>query len=128
MLGQNLELENQALVRRDALLLVSVDHGDRLAEMQAALVAIAAGGPTTLVHYRFDAIEASLLVPFGAQSGLSLGLHGRGTAIRETYDAAGAVVSRTGEPFDLVFAVRRATGARWLNVGVLPPSAATGGG
>jgi Na+-transporting NADH:ubiquinone oxidoreductase subunit NqrB len=127
-LGQNLELENQALLRRDALLLVSVDHGDRLAEMQAALVAIAAGGPTTLVHYRFDAIEASLLVPFGAQSGLSLGLHGRGTAIRETYDAAGAVVSRTGEPFDLVFAVRRATGARWLNVGVLPPSAATGGG
>ncbi|HET7473429.1 MAG TPA: hypothetical protein VFJ71_09910 [Candidatus Limnocylindrales bacterium] len=125
-LGQNLELENQALLRRDAPLLAAVDHGDRLAEMQAALVAIAAGGPTTVVHYRFDTIDASLLVPFGAQTGLSLGLHGRGTATHETYDAAGALVSRSSEPFDLVFAVRRATGARWLNVAVLPPSAASG--
>ena len=125
-LGQNLELENQALLRRDALLLAAVDHGDRLSEMQAALLAATAAGTTPIARYRFDAIDASLLVPFGAQSGLSLGLRGRGTVTRETVDGAGTVVSRTTEPFDLVFAVRRATGARWLTVGVLPPSAAGG--
>jgi len=57
------------------------------------------------------------------QTGLSLGFHSQGTVIHETYDASGNLQSQTSEPFDLVFAVRRATGDRWLNVGVLPPSA-----
>jgi hypothetical protein len=125
-LGQNLELENQALLRRDESLLPQIAHGDRLAELQRALADVRASGTTTIVHYRFDSIDASLLVPFGAQTGLSLGLHGRGAATRETYDANGRLVSSRSEPFDQVFAVRRATGARWLNVGLLPPSAAGG--
>jgi hypothetical protein len=41
-----------------------------------------------------------------------------GTATTETYDARGALVSRTSAPFSLWFVVRRATGARWLNVAV----------
>ena len=36
-LAQNLELENQALLRRDPTILPAVDHGDRLTEMQARL-------------------------------------------------------------------------------------------
>ena len=36
-LAENLELENQALLRADASLLTAVDHGDRLAEMQGRL-------------------------------------------------------------------------------------------
>ena len=36
-LAENLELENQALLRSDPNLLTAVDHGDRLAEMQARL-------------------------------------------------------------------------------------------
>lgn len=125
-LGQNLELENRALRTGDEALLPQVDHGDRLVEMQRALADARATGRTTVVHYRFDTIDASLVVPFGAQTGLSLGLHGRGSATRETYDASGTLVSTSTEPFDRVFAVRRATGARWLTVGVLPPSP-TGG-
>ena len=35
-LAENLELENQALLRRDASILPAVDHGDRLSEMQDA--------------------------------------------------------------------------------------------
>ena len=35
-LAENLELENQALLRGDASILTAVDHGDRLKEMQAA--------------------------------------------------------------------------------------------
>ena len=36
-LARNLELENQALLRRDGEILVAVDHGDRLVEMQERL-------------------------------------------------------------------------------------------
>ena len=118
-LAQNLELENRALLRRDETILPAIAHGDRLIEMQAR-VGDAAAGPVVVTHYEFDAIDVSLLVPFGRQDGLSLGLAGRGTMTRETYDAAGRLqVSRT-MPFDLTFAMRRATGARWLTVAILP--------
>ena len=43
-LAENLELENQALLRADPNLLTAVDHGDRLAEMQARLSDAAATG------------------------------------------------------------------------------------
>jgi Na+-translocating ferredoxin:NAD+ oxidoreductase RnfD subunit len=123
-LAQNLELENQALLRRDGTILPTVDHGDRLLEMQGRLQA-ATTGSAVITHYQFDAIDVSLLVPFGKQDGLSLGLAARGTMIQESYDAAANLVSRQSSPFTQTFAMRRATGARWLNVAVLP---ATPGG
>jgi hypothetical protein len=79
-----------------------------------------ASGTTVTAHYEFDSIDVSLLVPFGAQTGLSLGLAGVGTRVEETRDATGAVVSTQSSPFELTFAMRRATGARWMNVAVLP--------
>ena len=88
-LARNLELENQALLRRDEAILVAVDHGDRLVEMQSRLRGCGATGKTVITHYEFDTIDVSLLVPFGAQTGLSLGLAGRGTMIDETRDAHG---------------------------------------
>jgi Na+-translocating ferredoxin:NAD+ oxidoreductase RnfD subunit len=118
-LAQNLELENQALLRRDGSLLPAVDHGDRLDEMRARLEQ-AERGRTAIAHYQFDALDVSLLVPFGAQTGLSLGLHGTGTVIEERYDASGTLQSRQSSAFSLTFAMRRATGARWLIVAVLP--------
>jgi Na+-translocating ferredoxin:NAD+ oxidoreductase RnfD subunit len=119
-LSQNLELENQALLRRDESILPLVDHGDRLIEMQGRLADAEATGTAVLRHYDFDSIDVSLLVPFGQQSGLSLGLRGRGTLTEDTVDAAGNVLSRQTLPFENTFAMRRATGARWLNVAVLP--------
>jgi Na+-translocating ferredoxin:NAD+ oxidoreductase RnfD subunit len=118
-LAQNLELENQALLRRDQSILTAVDHGDRLTEMQGRLADYGANVQTVLRHYQFDRIDASLLVPFGAQTGLSLGLRGSGTVVEELCDAAGNVLSTQSVPFDQTFAVRRATGDRWLNVAVL---------
>jgi hypothetical protein len=122
-LARNLELENEALLRRDDAILVAVDHGDRLVEMRDRLQDAASAGTAVITHYDFDAIDVSLLVPFGAQTGLSLGLTGTGTMVEETRDADGSVVSRTSSPFELTFAMRRATGARWMNVAVLndPP-------
>ena len=121
-LAQNLDVENQALRRGDAQLLTEVDHGDRLAEMQARIADAASSGSVTLSQYRFAAISARLLVPFGRQDGLSIGLASTGTVVEETYDRNGALQDRQELPFALTFAVRRALGARWLNVAVLPLS------
>ena len=120
-MAQNLEVENQALLRRDESLLEAVDHGDRLIQMQTALAAAQASGTTTVKHYSFKNVDVSLLVPFGKQTGLSLGMHSTGTVTVETYDSAGNLTSTTSQPFDTMFAVRRATGGRWLNVAELPP-------
>ncbi len=122
-LVENLELENQALRRADASILTAVDHGDRLDEMRGRLQAAASSGTTTIEHYRIDHVHVTLLVPFGRQDGLSLGLVSRGTDTRETYDASGHLRSRTSSPFATTFVVRRATGTRWLNVAQLPPGA-----
>ncbi|HEU4671979.1 MAG TPA: hypothetical protein VFS32_03700 [Candidatus Limnocylindrales bacterium] len=121
-LAQNLEVERLALLRRDAGLLTAVDHGDRLTEMRARLDAATASGMTTVERYTFDSFDASLLVPFGQQTGLSLGLAAEGTLVRETYGPNGTLQATATEPFRLTFAMRRATGARWLNVGILPPA------
>ena len=122
-LAENLELENQALLRADGSILPAVDHGDRLIEMQGRLEDAVAKGTTVIPRYRFDALSMSLLEPFGKQTGLSLGLDARGTMTEETYDAAGSLVAQETSPFALRFVMRRATGDRWLNVAVLPPGA-----
>ena len=72
------------------------------------------------MHYQFDSMAVRLLVPFGKQDGFSLGLDSTGTMVTETYDAGGVLQSRESAPFSKTFAVRRATGDRWLNVAVLP--------
>ena len=120
-LAENLELENQALLRRDGSILTAVDHGDRLTEMQGRLNAAATSGKTVIDHYRFDNVRVVLIVPFGVQTGGSIGLDSRGTMIEETYDANGALVDSRSSPFAQTFALRRVFGDRWLNVGVLPP-------
>ena len=120
-LGQNLEVENQALLRRDESLLEAVDHGDRLIQMQVALSDAQSSGTTAIHHYRFETVSVRLLVPFGRQTGLSLGFVATGTVTVDSYDSAGNLTSSTTQPFDTMFAVRRATGARWLNVAELPP-------
>lgn len=122
-LAENLELENRALLRRDASLLEAVDHGDRLDEMRARLRDAQASGTTVLQRYQIDHVNVTLLVPFGKQVSLSLGLNSTGTVTTETYDAAGRLQAKQSAPFATMFVVRQVTGARWLDVAVLPPSA-----
>jgi Na+-translocating ferredoxin:NAD+ oxidoreductase RnfD subunit len=124
-LAENLELENQALLRHDASILTAVDHGDRLDEMQGRLRQAAATGTTVIERYQIDDVHVTLLVPFGRQDGLSLGLESRGTVVTQTYDAGGELQGRASSPFATTFVVRQATGGRWLNVDVLPPRAAS---
>jgi hypothetical protein len=119
--AQNLEIENEALLRADSSLLTQVDHGDRLVEMQDRINSAVASGVTRVDHYQPDSVSVGLLRPFGKQDGLSLGLKASGLVTSETYDASGQLLTRASAPFSLTFVVRRATGARWLNVAVLPP-------
>jgi Na+-translocating ferredoxin:NAD+ oxidoreductase RnfD subunit len=119
-IAENLELENQALLRGDDSILTAVDHGDRLKDMRQRMVDAKASGQTVIRHYLFDSMNVRLVVPFGVQTGLSLGFDSRGTVTEETYDASGALVDRQTKPFADTFVTRRATGDRWLNVAVLP--------
>ena len=121
ILSQNLQVENQALLKSNAGLLTAVDHGDRLKEMQARLQSDSAAGTCVIDVYKFDTVNVTLIVPFGGQTGLSLGFDARGTVNHETYDPSGHLVSQASSSFSQTFAIRRATGARWLNVAVLPP-------
>jgi hypothetical protein len=124
-LAENLELENQALLQGDESVLLAVNHGDRLVEMQGRLAEATSSGRTTVEHYAFDDVNVTLIVPFGVQSGLSLGFDATGTVTSETFDSGGALLDRTTAPFEQTFVMRQATGGRWMNVAVLaaPPSA-----
>jgi len=121
-LAEDLELENQALVRRDATILTAADHGDRLSEMRARVDEARSTGRATIARYAFESVNVVVISPFGVQTGGSIGLVSKGTVTKETVDPAGAVVDRTTEPFHLTFAVRRPFDERWLLVGVLPPA------
>ncbi len=121
-LVENLELENQAVVRADPTILPAVDHGDRLDEMEARVADAAAGRPTVIERYQIDDVEVVLIVPFGQQTSLSLGLDARGTLTEERYED-GEVTAHSTAPFATTFVMRQVTGGRWLNVGVLPPGA-----
>ena len=119
-LAENLELEAQGMRQGDTSILDAVDHGDRRDEMHTLLEAYEADGIRVVEHYDINDIDVTLLAPFGRQEGLSLGMESRGTVTTETYDNEGHLRDRTSAPFAKTFVLRRATGARWLNVAVLP--------
>lgn len=125
-LVENLELENKALLESDATILPAVDHGDRLDAMQQRLADATANGTTVIQRHQIETVNVTLIVPFGKQDGLSLGMQSRGTATTETYDSDGHLQSRTTAPFATTFVVRRATGGRWLNVAERPLSPGAG--
>ena len=118
-LAENLELEHQALRLGDAALLPVVDHGDRLDELRRRLDD-AADGTMAAERYSIEDVRITLVVPFGRQTGLSLGLESRGTVTTETYRSDGDLVSRSSSPFAKSFVLGRPTGGRWLTVAVLP--------
>ena len=61
--------------------------------------AATSSGTTTLAPLPLRRVDASLLVPFGRQTGLSLGLAPRAPSTEETYDATGALQSPRRAPF-----------------------------
>jgi hypothetical protein len=119
-LTENLALENQAIAERDAALLEAITHGDRLEAMQARLRDAQLNNQTMNDDYQLDDVHVTLLVPFGRQDGLSLGIIASGYRTTEVRDEYGVVVSSSTVPFETMWAMRRATGARWLTIAELP--------
>lgn len=124
-LAENLQVERQALQRGEVETLEAVDHGDRLDEMRRRIEEASDGGTKVVEQYQIDDVKITLVVPFGRQAGLSLGLEARGTVTTETYDAGGGLQSRSSAPFATSFVMGRPTGGRWLTVAVLPLEAPT---
>ncbi|MFM8855748.1 MAG: hypothetical protein ACKOI2_00810 [Actinomycetota bacterium] len=119
-LAENLALEAQALSQRDEQLLTAIAHGDRLDALRARLEDAETTGSVMTSSYSIDTVRVTLLVPFGRQDGLSLGMMSSGTVRSETRDAHGTIVATSSAPFETMWAVRRATGERWLIVDELP--------
>ena len=65
-LAENLELENQAVLRADPAILDAVDHGDRLDEMHASDRDAAATGTTVVEHYQIDEVNVDPARPVRA--------------------------------------------------------------
>ena len=94
--------------------------------MQARLQPGAASGATVVERYQIDDVNVTLLVPFGKQDGLSLGLRVAGHGDDGDVRRRRATCRRERpSPFAKTFVMRRATGGRWLNVAVLPYGAGT---
>jgi hypothetical protein len=118
-LAENLETEAQALLDADGRLLTAVDHGDRLAELQAELDQALASGTTIVRRYLFGSLHLVPIVAPGDQSGLSLGFEARGTVEAVTVED-GQETAFTSESFEATFMLSRPTGGRWLTMGTLP--------
>jgi predicted lipid-binding transport protein (Tim44 family) len=88
--------------------------------MQARLAAATRSGQSIIDIHQIRDVRVTLLVPFGRQDGLSLGMIASGVRVTEVRDSVGTVISRTSAPFETMWAMRRATGARWLTIAELP--------
>jgi hypothetical protein len=118
-LAENLELERRALLEADPAILEAVTHGDRLDDLRERLERAEESGTTVVEQFQIDDVNLRLIVPFGRQTGLSLGLESRGTVTTETYDGD-QLQDRTAAPFAKTFVMSRPTGARWLDVAEQP--------
>ena len=113
MLAENLEIEAEAMRRRERVLLLSVDFGARLAEMQRRVDRSMATGEWVAADYRFDTLHLRVVVTAGGQ-GADLGFDATGVIDATTYDAYGVELRRNSGPFASTFVLRQGNAARWL--------------
>jgi hypothetical protein len=119
-LAENLETESQALLADDKDLLLAVDFGDRLSEMQQRIDESISTGDTVVVDYTFDSLRIASVIRSSGQGALGLGVETRGTLEEITYDAEGDQTKRVTSPFAITFVLSQPTGGRWLIVATLP--------
>ena len=119
-LAENLATESQALLAGDKDLLLAVDFGDRLSEMQQRIDESISTSVTVVVDYRFDSLLIASVIRSSGQGALRLGVETRGTLEEITYDAEGDQTKRVTSPFAITFVLSQPTGGRWLIVATLP--------
>ena len=119
-LAWNLAVEHEALRTRDPSLLVGVDHGYRLDQLDRSIAELGPADPATAPSYRFDALRLMIAYPGGAQAGANAGLVATGTVEHVSYAPSGEELSRSAEPFAVTFTLRRTTSGTWQITDTLP--------
>ncbi|HEY5579371.1 MAG TPA: hypothetical protein VIL12_06780 [Acidimicrobiia bacterium] len=120
IMAENLAVEGEAMLRGDQSLLLGVDSGERLAEMERRIDEAAAQGERVVAYYTFDSLSLQVTFADGPQGGASLGLEARGSVEEVTYDAGGVEQHRTTSPLATTFVLRQGSGDRWLIVDAVP--------
>ena len=120
VLAQNLAVEGEAMLRGDQSLLLGVDAGERLSEIERWIDEATARGERVVAYYTFDSLSLQVTFADGPQGGASLGLEARGSVEEVTYDGLGVEQQRTTSPLASTFVLREGSGDRWLIVDALP--------
>jgi hypothetical protein len=119
-LAENLKIEGEAILSGDSSLLVEVDSGSRLVEMQRRIDEALSTGVRRVQNYTFESLDLSVVFTNGSQGGPGLGFAAHGVVEEITHDALGVETGRTSAPFVSTFVLRQGPGERWLLVDVLP--------
>jgi hypothetical protein len=114
VLAENLAVEAQAMAEADQSMLLSVDTGARLAEMEGAVDRAASDGVRVVTEYGFDRLHLRLMTPDGTQAGAALAFDAVGTGVTITYDSTRAELSRRSDPVEVTFVLRQGSSGRWL--------------
>ena len=119
-LAFNLAVEAEAIRSGDEGLLLAVDHGARLEELQALSPPSARPRRADLpVRHAAPVDRLSRWIPERPNAGLTA----TGTLTNVTYSADGEPVSVTEEQIDMTFSLRKFPSGRWLTTGTPSTSA-----
>lgn len=120
VLAEALMVEGEAILRGDSSLLLAVDSGQRLLEMQRRIDEAVATGARKVPAYKFESLRLSVVFTEGTQGGPGLGFDARGVVEEVTFDALGNEQSRASFRLAATFVMRRGAEDRWLLTAVLP--------
>jgi hypothetical protein len=119
-LARNLAVEHEALRRRDPSLLIAVDHGYRLDDLERTIIEAGPDGTIRAPMHEFETLRLMVVFPGGAQEGPNAGFVVTGSLVEVEYSAAGDEIARRRSPFEVTFALRQTTSGAWQITDTLP--------
>jgi Na+-transporting NADH:ubiquinone oxidoreductase subunit NqrB len=119
VLAENLAVEARAMATGDVTMLLSVDIGERLSEIEALIDTAASDGIRVATHHQLGSLHLRLMPNDGSQAGAALAFDATGTTETITYDATGIETARTSRPLDATFVLRQGPD-RWMNAHSIP--------
>jgi Na+-transporting NADH:ubiquinone oxidoreductase subunit NqrB len=114
VLTESLEVEAEAMRRGDPALLLEVNQGARLAEMEQTIDRAAADGLRVVDRYSFDSIHVRVMHPEGLQTAPGLAFDTTGIVERTTYAFGDAPIETARSPVSTTFLLRQGAGRFWL--------------
>jgi hypothetical protein len=118
-LAENLAVEAEAMAAGDVSMLLAVDMGQRLADVESFIDLAVSDGIRVVTEHHIDSLALRVMGSDGSQAGAALGFDAVGTTEQITYDAAGVEQSRETIPMATTFVMRQG-GNRWMIAHDLP--------